>query len=414
MPITNAVVGRQPVVDRDRRIVGYELLFRAVEASDTAQGADDAASLDGDAMTDTVILSALSLGLERLVGAATLFFNADRGLLTGQRQIVLPPSRTVVEVLESVDIDDEVLAGCRRLADAGFRLAADDFTWFDGAERLLPAVDIVKVDLQLNRPAELPQLVQRCRRFDVQLLAEKVETEEEFELCRNLGFEYFQGYLLGRPANLSGRVVEPTLAGVARLAAEMMSEDLDYARIEEVLRTEPALTYRLLQLAAIGRLGETRRTIRTIREALVTLGLNRIRGWLPVLLLMPAGQAIDSALPSVLARARLAELLADHLYPANASFAFTAGMLSAFDRLLDVPFDLLPELLEIPDDLHEAVFAGTSSVGMLIRRVIDYEEERPTTIDLPGLTDAVLNNAAALAFAWAIRATGIIDDQQPV
>ncbi|MEO7127140.1 MAG: EAL domain-containing protein [Nakamurella sp.] len=420
MPLSTAVVGRQPIVGRDRDIVGYELLFRALETSTSAQqelpeGTSDdirAIAADGDAMSADVILNTVSIGFERVIGSKLAFCNADRGVLSGRVKIALPPSRTVVEVLEGVAIDDEIITGCRYLRKSGFRLAADDFRWFDGAERLLELMDIVKIDLRLTPQDEIEDLMNLCRPFGVQFVAEKVETDEELDHCMGLGFDLFQGYLLGRPNTISSPALGPTRHGVLQLAGALLARDTTFDGLERILRAEPALAYRLLQLAAIGRLGETKREVRSIREALILVGLTRIRGWLPALLLRPAGRSVDSALPTVLSRARMAELLAQQLYPPQSGFAFTAGMLSAFDLLIGISHAELVEALEVPRDLREAAFGGTSGVGRLISAVTAYQLEGKVPADLPGITAADLDLAAARAFSWAVRMTDGIDSSK--
>lgn len=420
MPVSTAVVGRQPIVDRARETVGYELLFRALETSTSAfDPLDDEVpeeirdtAADGDAMSTNVILNAMSIGVGRVIGDKLAFCNADRGVLSGRVKIALPPERTVVEVLEGIDVDGEILAGCRYLRSAGYRLAADDFQWYDGAERLLELVDMVKIDLRLTPLDRVNELVEKCRPFGVTFLAEKVETDAEFDQCAALGFEMFQGYLLGRPNTIASPALGPSRHGVLQLAGALLSSETDFAQLEAILRAEPALTYRLLQLAAIGRLGETRREVRSIREALVTVGLTRIRGWLPALLLRPAGPATDTALPSVLSRARLTELIALRVSPHQAGFAFAAGMLSAFDLLMGIPHHELSGALEVPADLREAAFSGAGGVGRVVAAAIAYQADGSVPADLPGVSAADLDLDAARAFSWAMRMSTLLD--QPV
>src|SRR5580704_18269671 len=154
------IVARQPIFNDRFDVVGYELLFRPTKhALSTGQPEDH---LQGDLMTAQVLFNSIEIGVDRLAGDRLVFCNASRGVLVGDIPIVLPPERTVIEVLESVVIDDEVVEGCERLLDQGFTLALDDFTWFDGAERLLDMASIVKVDLMLVQPHELPALLERC------------------------------------------------------------------------------------------------------------------------------------------------------------------------------------------------------------------------------------------------------------
>lgn len=409
MPRTEALVGRQPIVDRSGELIGYELLFRPLPTSDSAHDPAAPRRLTGDEMTNDVIFNALGLGLERITGGRTIFCNADRGVLTGQIPVSLPPKQTVIEVLETVTIDDEVLAGCRALSRAGYRLAADDFTWQSGAEDLLEIVDIVKVDLRATPMPEVPVLMAQCREFEVQLLAEKIETAEELTACRDLDFDMFQGYFVGKPSTVSGEQLGSSRLATLRLASMVFDDEADLDAIDAILRTEPELSYQLIQLATIGRFGETKRAITSTRDALVWIGMNRLRGWIPALLLRPAGRAVDTNLPAVLARARLAESLARQLHPRLADLAFTAGMISAFDLLLGVPRENLPLILDIPPELQQAAFGSDTPIGRLIGDIIDYEQFGHAAASFAGLDPVDVNPTAAQAFSWAMQATQVVD-----
>jgi EAL and modified HD-GYP domain-containing signal transduction protein len=411
--MTTANVGRQPILNRRREIVGYELLYRATATSRRADEFVAPLGPDGDQMTDTVIFGALGIGVMQLTGGKELFCNADRAILTGRAPISLPPRQTVVEILETVEIDDEVLAGCRALKRAGYRLAADDFIWSGRDETLLELVDIVKIDLQATPQDELADVVAACREFDLQLLAEKVETEQQWEECLELGFDLFQGYLLGRPETISGPTTGPSRHGVLALSTAVLDDDVNYARLEEILRPEPELVYQLVQLASQGRLGETRREVRSLRQALVLVGLNRVRGWIPTLLLRPAGPSADTNMTVVLARARMAELLADKYLTGTADLAFTAGMFSAFDLLLGVPTSRLPELLGIPSRLCSAAFDRDDPVGQLVGWVADFQRDGSLPPADSGIEKVELDYAASCAFAWAARQTNIVDNRDP-
>jgi c-di-GMP-related signal transduction protein len=401
MSSTQVVVGRQPVFDANLGVIGYELLFRPLPDATTAQSAVH----DGDEMTTAVFHSALSIGLDRLVGDKLIFCNADRGLLTGEVPIPLPPERTVIEVLESVRFDDEIDAGCRALRAAGYRLALDDFVWFPGAEGLLAHASVVKIDVQKLSHDQVLALMDRCRDFDVQLLAEKVETPDELSTYRALGFDLFQGYALARPTTVTGASLDAPAVAVLRLAAAVMDERTDMAEIEEILRHDPALTLQLLEVAAIGTRGGLRRPVRSIREALVMLGTRRMRSWITLLLLRSSRGGASDDLVTVLARARMCELLAASGDPDYAAFGFTAGMVSALDRLLGLPATQLRDVLPLDAQLLDAAFGTSSAMGQLVHKVIDFESGGAIA---PG-EDAELRAVAARALDWAVRSSGVVE-----
>jgi c-di-GMP-related signal transduction protein len=406
----DVAVARQAIFDRNMRVYGYELLFRPIDG-----GHGTAPDRDPDRMTSTVLFSSVSVGFDRLVGDAFAFCNGGRGPLTGSVPVTLPADRTVVEVLETVTPDEDVIAGCRRLVAAGYRLALDDFTWFDGAEPLLELASIVKLDLRLTALADLPSLIGRCRAFDVELLAEKIETEEELSRCIDLGFDYFQGYALSRPRLVPGRTMDSSAMSRLRIATALMTEDFELDQIEQMIRTEPAMSYQLLQLAGIGGRHGTRRKIRTLREALVLVGSKWIQNWLALLMLTHSGSPSTEDVIVALIRARMSELLARPLGPPAAELAFTAGMLSAFDMLLGVPSEEVVRGLSLDKELVEAAFGDHSPIGRLVRDVIDHQSGLWGRRTRSGITGDDLNRTSIQALGWALEATSAIeaDDSLP-
>ena len=398
MIAVDLVVARQPIYTADREVAGYELLFRSVA---TDQSAGD---LDGDLMTSTVLFSSLSIGLERLAGGKMLFCNADRAVLTGKMPMLLPPEQTIIEVLESIEIDDEVLAGCRRLAGLGYRLALDDFVWFDGAEQLLELASIVKLDLLKTPVDELAALAARCRAFDVQLLAEKIETDEAFETCLKLGFDLFQGYALARPRNVRGRTLEASRLGPIRLATSLLMSDFDVDELEEILRTEPGMTYQLLQMAAIGSQAGLRRNVRSLRDALVLVGSVRVQSWIAFLMLRKHNDVSVDALVTALSRARMCELLCREAAPGQATLGYTAGMLSAFELLIGLPSEQLFPDLPLSPELREAAFGESGPVADVVRDVVDYQAGRTSEQRRSGLANSEVDRASMASILWALDA----------
>jgi c-di-GMP-related signal transduction protein len=394
------VVGRQPIVDRDGAIFGFELLYRPTDSETPA--------LDGDQMTARVVLSALTIGVSQLVGDKVMFCNVGRGEVLGATPVTLPPERTVIEVLESVRIDDATLAGCRELVERGYRLALDDFVWTEGAERLLDLATIVKIDFRAGSREEIRALAARCKAYDVVLLAEKVETDDDVAWARDLGFELFQGYAIERPHVVRGHTVTASHVTLAQLAATVLGEDLDYTEIEDILRHEPGLVLQVLQMASIGAAHGLRREVRTVREALILLGTTRIRQWIALTMLSGQPSAGPDGLGTALVRARMCELLARQRSGCAPDFAFTVGLLSALDVLLGVPVDQLADSLELDPQLSAAAFARTGPIGQLVSEVETYQRALPAP-DAPAGHRADLDAAAAEAFAWAMPYLNALD-----
>ncbi|HXQ44541.1 MAG TPA: EAL domain-containing protein [Acidimicrobiales bacterium] len=411
MAVLDVLVGRQPIFDRDLSVIGYELLFRTVGA-ETADGGGtiDTAGSEGDRLTAEVLFSSVSIGIDHLVGNKKLFCNASRGVLTGAVPILLPPGRTVVEILESVVPDDEVLAGCRRLRDEGFTLALDDFTWCAGAEALLELASIVKIDLRITESADLPDLLARCRRFDVALLAEKVETTDELRRCEALGFDYFQGYLLSRPLVVPGRALDSGHLSRLRVAARLLDSECPVAELVEIVRSDPAMTHQILQLAGIGAASGMQRTVQTVHEALVLVGWRRLQSWVALLLMTGKGRTSEEGITTALIRARMCELVAPAVDSSLEERAFTAGMLSCFGVLLGMPLETVLGSLPLDDDLRDAVLTGCGTLGALVADVTDYLLGQPDAATRSGVGEDVLSAASLEALTWAVEMTSGFDE----
>jgi c-di-GMP-related signal transduction protein len=360
------IVARQPVFDRRFDVVGYELLFRPTEHATATEM--PGGHLEGELMTAQVLFNSVEIGLDRLSGGRLLFCNASRGTLVGEIPIVLPPERTVIEVLESVVIDADVYEGCEELVRQGFTLALDDFTWFEGAERMLELASIVKIDLMLVPPDELPALLSRCLAFDVTLLAEKVEDREQLRRCEDLGFDYFQGYLLSRPQIMHGKGqrVDSSRLAVLRLAEHLWDPDARISTIERFVRSDPNLCVQILKVASIGSAHGMRRTVRSLYEALILVGSRRLQAWVTLMLLVGHDSAPEETLSTALVRARLCELLAEQIAPKLGDEGFATGLLSCLDLLLGVPVPVALAELNIDEEVEAAIVRHEGPLGAVL------------------------------------------------
>jgi c-di-GMP-related signal transduction protein len=405
MSVVDVVVGRQAIFDRDLEVVAYELLFRS-----TAQADDAQSDLTGSLMTANVLFSSVNIGIDQLVGDKLMFCNASRELLTGKLPILLPPHQTVIEILETVACDDEVVDGCLALLAAGFQLALDDFVWFDGAERFLELATVVKLDVLQIPAGDLPALAARCREFNVELLAEKVETDEQLAICQDLNFDYFQGYGLERPRIVSGKTLSGSELGAARIAASLLEREFDIAELEEILRTEPGLAYQLLQLASVGANHGFRRRVRTLRDALIVVGAVRVQSWLALLMIKQHGSPSAHNVAVALTRAKMCELLARDIAPALGPVAFTAGLLSAFDLLMGVAAEQVTTALSLDAELKEAAFGDSTPLAHIVRDVIEYQAKPASGSRSSGLSDDAFDRVAVESLSWAVKSTRSLDD----
>jgi len=397
-------LGRQPILDRKQEIVAYELLFRG-NAFDPARVENHTEA------TATVLLRALSdLGMEAALEDKRAFVNFDAGLLHSQAVELLDPRRFVIEVLEHVDPTPEVVARCRELKSAGFTVALDDYVEHSARfEELLQAADIVKVDLLPLDDSALDRLVAALRRFPVRLLAEKVDSRERFERCRELGFEFFQGYYFARPTIVSGRKLDHSEMALIRLLGLLLG-DADNSEIESNLKHEPGLAVGLLRLANSPGVGLGRR-VASLREAIFAVGLKPMQRWVQLLIFAHAGgdAGAGARLQWAAARARFTELLAESAGNVSPEKAFLAGILSFLPAALGLPLAEVLRLIPVAPEVAAALQQRDGALGQLMRLAVQLDEpesgESPPCWDLPdGLDAQEINRLHGQAIAWAAEA----------
>jgi c-di-GMP phosphodiesterase len=397
--MTQFMVGRQPIFDVDLDVRGYELLFR-----DPATP-----GLDGDAMTaDVLVRAGLDVGLSSLVGNKLAFVNATRAFLVGEHELPFPPAQTVIEVLEGIGRSPEVVEGCRRLADSGYALALDDYVWEDDADPLLELVSVVKLDVLSLTTAQLAHAVERHGPFGVELVAEKVETRQQFEACRALGFDLYQGYLLSRPEIVVGQALSPNRLTCLRIIEKLYDPDTSASEIESIVQTDAALSYRFLRVAGAGASQGLFRRLSSVRDAVVLLGQRRLRAWVTLMLLDSAQASSIERLTIAMTRARMAELMAEAHGPRLADSAYTVGLVSALDLLLQAPLSEIVQGLSLSAELEEALLAHSGFLGAVLADVLAWETGAVCFERRSGTAPADMEVCYLQALAWAGEICGVL------
>jgi EAL and modified HD-GYP domain-containing signal transduction protein len=359
----HVAVARQPILDRAEEVTGHELLYRSTRSVGAAPDAEGA--------TSKVIVRALAdIGLDRLVGDKLAWVNVTREFLLGVRPLPLPPERVMLELLEGQEVDARLLDVLAELRESGFRIALDDFRFDHGWEQLLEHADAVKLDVrELGLGPALEEAIARLRPWDVTLLAEKVETRAEYDACRALGFDRFQGYFFAQPLLVEGDAV-PThrVAGLTALARA--GQATTFEELERLITQDAGLAYKLVRLANSAFVG-ARGRVTSVRGVLARMGSVNVRRWAMLLSLAGLTDRPQHLLATGLLRARQCELLAAP--PADPACAFTAGLFSILDALLGTP---MPELLAgLPFDARvpDAILDHSGPEGPLLAAVLAYE-----------------------------------------
>lgn len=392
------MVGRQPIFDRARKVRGYELLFRG------------GGGVQGDAMTaDVLVHAGLDVGIADLVGSKMAFVNTTRPFLVGEQDILLPPEQTVIEVLGSVERDPEVLEGCKHLNEKGYTLALDDYDWANPEDPLLPIASIIKLDVLTLPKVALVAQAARFSRLPVELVAKRVETPDQFELCRDLGFGLFQGYLLSRPEVVEGKTLSPAKVTLLRLMNELCDPAVEAEDVQRIVETDAALAYRFLRLAGEGASRGLYRRVRSVREGVVLLGFQKLRAWLMLMLLSGAEGVSSEQLHIAMTRARMAELLGAEAQPGLGDPAFTVGLVSALELLLGAPMSEILEKLALADDIVGAVIEHAGPLGRILDDVLSWEFGGFGLDVQSGLPLADMERAYIEALTWATEACDLIE-----
>jgi c-di-GMP-related signal transduction protein len=366
-------VARQPILTREQQVFGYELLFRdGVENFFQAK--------DSEAAACSTLDSSLLMGLDVLCDGRRAFINCTRDLLLKDCMTLLPSGQAVVEVLETVEPDDLVIAACERLKVAGYLIALDDVVTNDPRQALIPPADILKVDFARTTVDERAALVKGNGPYRCRMLAEKVETREDFFVARDMGFVYFQGYYFRHPEVLKTREIPANRVNYLRLLEAVSQPELDLRDLERLIKSEASILYRLLRYLNSPMFAFATE-VHSVRHALTILGEREVRRWIRLVALLSAGLQKGSDLVlCALVRARFCELLSPKVRHADSDL-FLVGLVSLMDAILDVPMTQVLEQIPLDQDTKAVLLGGTGRLRpmyklMLAQEAGDWEAAR--------------------------------------
>jgi c-di-GMP-related signal transduction protein len=390
-------IGRQPLYDWTGAVAGYELLFRGAAT-------DIEASRRSAYATSQVIVNAFTeFGLEQLVGGRQCFINLTRDFLVGDLPVPFDPHHAVLEILETVEIDDQVLAGVAELVEQGYQIALDDFVFGLGHERLLSLATYVKLDMLVREPDEMAEAVAQVREYpNVKLVAERVETEEHVLLAQQLGFDLLQGYALGRPQVVSAISLSPSRLRRLELLAALTAEDVTIEKVVTTITTDPALSFRVLRATNSAAAGLPRK-VASVRDAVVLLGLTKIRQWVALMLVSDIAEtASEEQLTATMMRARLCQTVAERLGVAGDA-AFTVGLLAGVAELIGEPLDEMVTRLPLTVEVTDALIDGRGRLGQVLAIVRAYEATDEAALAGAAVSSPDLARAYLAAVGWSMR-----------
>lgn len=359
-------IARQPIFNHRLKVFAYELLFRG--------GPQNVFQPWKDASSSVIVESTMLFDLQTLIGSAKAFINADQNALLQGAVKLLPPDRIVVEILETVVPTPEVVASCADLRESGYVLGLDDFDDHPKWEPLLALSRFLKVDFRASDYDLRRDIAKRYLPQGLQLLAEKVETQAELEEARNMGYIYFQGYFFCKPTMVEGRNIPSNKLNYVRLIAAVNAPEFNFARIEEVLKQEPSLVYKLLRYLNSPLLG-LRNEVRSISHAITLIGETEFRRWVSIVAIISmAGDKPPELIRTALTRAFCCEEIsgAAGLSPQRSDL-FLMGLLSVTDAILDLPMATILSHLPLSAEVHTALSGGENRFRDVYDTLLSYE-----------------------------------------
>lgn len=401
MGMETALLARQSIFNQELDVVGYELLVKQTDGNLQTIDASD------EDTVKAVVTAICDVGLDKLIANKLAFVNCSG--VEGYTSINdnLPSDRVVVEVFQD-KLTPEALKHIVAMRAEGYKIALRDFTYGDHLAGLLKFIDIVKVDVRDVEQSELEYNVKFLQNFDVELLAEKVEDYDMVGVCYKLGFKFLQGNFLHSPNLVESKKVKVNKLIVLQLLTKLQKPDVSSTEVEEVLSHDPRLSYKLLRIVNSAAFG-LQRQIQSLREAIIYLGLQRVRSWASMLSMSASeSKKPDELMMVTLTRAKMCEHLAMMLGRQDSDSFFTIGLFSLLDAMLDQPMDKLLAEIDLDEDVKNALLKQEGPMGMLLSSVIAYENADWGNLAYPGLTAEHLRDAYLMSLDWAEQSCALI------
>ncbi len=342
-------MARQPIFNRRKRIYGYELLFR--------DGMVNAfPDVDGDAATSRVLsTSFLSNGIEQITGRKKAFINFTEKMIIEKIPAMFPKKTIMVEILEDIEPNAAVVTACREMAKQGYNLVLDDFIFKPEMKPLLELTRIVKFDFRASSIEEIKASIKELAAYHVKLLAEKIETHEEFQQALNMGFDYFQGYFFSKPEILKRRDISPSRITLLSIMSEANREDFRMTELEKFVLRDLSINYKLMRYINSAYFGMFKR-VSSVKQTIVLLGMKEIRRFLSLIAMaqLVSGKP-DELIRASLIRARLCENLGKGVTGKDGSELFTLGLFSFIDAILDDEMGNILEKLPLSENIKKAL-----------------------------------------------------------
>lgn len=396
-PESKICLARQPILNLDESIVAYEMLFRQLNST-------EANVIDGTAATADVIMNVFNnIGLSNVIGDRKAFINFDQYLIQSDLINILPKDRVVIEVLEDVTVNEDLFNHLKSLVSAGYTLAIDDFIDNDSTQQLFNLVEIMKIDISDYNEEQLKKYAMLGKQHNLTLLAERVETKQEFEMCKALGFELYQGYFFAKPEYIEKKAIPSNKLAIMEILNDITSDN-SIDEIQRKINQDVSISYKLLRY--INSAGLHRDVeICSIQDAISLIGIKPLYRWLTLFLFTNDSKEdnnkTSSLFSTALTRAFFLEYIAQQTHKKIANNLFILGMFSYLDTLLSMPFSEILEEISISPEIKDALINNTGpykdyyQLALLINT--DNFNELNNTVMALSLSDNAITEATLYA-----------------
>jgi EAL and modified HD-GYP domain-containing signal transduction protein len=374
-------------------IFAYELLFRGWDFDLNHKNGGTQAT--NQIITDSI----LELGLNNIVGSHKAFINFTTQNILDKTALKLPKDRIAIEVLESVEVDLSIINNLKELSELGYTIALDDFVFSDEWEPLIQFADIIKLDILEMGETKTRELIKQLKPYNVKLLAEKVETHDEFQYLRELGCDYFQGYFFNKPNTVAGKRIGVNQTATIKLLTVINNPDVEFEELSKTISKDISLSYKLLHYMNSAFFALPNK-ISSIPHAISYLGFNEIRRWANILTLSSLANKPEIVLQNALIRGKMCELLAK-LIGEQAEQFFLLGILSGLDSLLDIPLEEALKQLPLSRDIVSGILNKEGVPGEALQCVINYEQWDVSAITFRELNQKSIVDAYIQSINWA-------------
>ncbi len=402
-------IARQPIYDNQLDLVAYELLYR-----DAGYLRDGKAVENPHTSTELLINTFMELGLENIVGSNPAFIRMTRDYLCNEQRIPMTTEQVVLEVSVADPPDKALSEGLKRIASNGYEIALDDFIYRPALLPLLESATIVKLDFRALGREKIAEQVKLCRQSNVKLMVKKIETHEELEFCKELGVDWFQGFFFCKPQLVSGKSRPANRAVLLRILSKLQDDNTSMEQLEKVIIQDTILAYKLLRYLNSATYA-FRREINSVREALMLIGTEQVRRWASLLMISSyQSDKPQELIATAMVRARMCELLAERSRDRiDATQAFTVGLFSTLDALMDTSMEELLDTLSLSASIKLALIGAEGELGHLLQQVLYYEKGEWSELALNGFGSTDYAMAYLGAVQWVNESfVGLIKEAQ--